>query len=91
MMRCCILLFLLCCIAACSSTASRQDARFGEALNNNLKAQKIQSSYPKQEHGQVTAQELSPSYEAYQQGKSVQSNSGEKLSTPMSGGGNGSQ
>ncbi len=91
MMRYYILLFLLCCIGACSSAASRQDARFGEALNNNLKAQKIQSSYPKQEHGQVTAQELSPSYEAYQQGKSVQSNSGEKLSTPMSGGGNGSQ
>lgn len=91
MMRCCILLFILCCIGACSSAASRQVARFGEALNNNLNAQKIQSSYPKQEHGHVTVQELIPSYDAYQHGKSVQSNSGEKLSSPMSGGGNGPQ
>ncbi len=92
MMRCYTLLFVSCCMVACSSVASRQDARFGEALNQNLTAQKIRSAYPKQEQGQVTAQELSPSYDAYQQGKSVQSNSGEKLSTPMSGGGsNGSQ
>ncbi len=71
-------------LTGCANEFSKYDQAFGTSLNKNLNQQKINSPYSKNERGQATAQELAPSYDAFQQGKSVQSSSGEKLSTPMS-------
>ena len=62
---------------------------FGNALKADLQAQKIQSSH-RDEQSEVTAQEMVFSFDAYQQGKTVQSNSGDQLASPMIGSNNNS-
>ena len=86
-----ILLLLTLILCGCANQFSQYDKSFGNALNNNLNHQKIKSVHAKDEQGQVTAQELAPRYDAFQQGRAVQSSAGEKLSTPMSSSNSNSQ
>ena len=76
-------------LMACSSDFSKKDQAFGNALKADLQAQKIQSSH-RDEQSEVTAQEMVFSFDAYQQGKTVQSNSGDQLASPMIGSNNNS-